>query len=150
MIALPTLLALTGSALTAVAVFTPHRERPSNAAFTLPVFALRAPSLRIPARIATFRLPALRMSALRLPALGTRKVRAGAVTVSPLIAPVTWPSELGVEGASCDATTRVDLVLALIDLDSPWARTILAHASEEETDPAVRAAIASSNQSRVT
>jgi hypothetical protein len=106
-VALPVLLALTGSALAAVAVLAP-RELPP---------------------------PALPLSPLIVPADGAR-----------------WPASIDETFAGAEGPTRAALATALGALATPWARTLLAQALAEESDPAVRAALtgAMSYQSEVT
>ncbi len=67
--------------------------------------------------------------------------RAGAVVpadVSP-----RWPELVEPSAAACDVGARLDLVDALASIRSPWAIGVLHRADDEETDPDVRAAIAS-------
>lgn len=97
---LPTLLALAGVVLLAIAIFAPRRlpvrvERPSEATAA--------------------------------PAAASR----------PEGVP-QWPQLVEPSAADCNATTRLDLVDALIALDSPWAREILLQALTDETDRGVR------------
>jgi hypothetical protein len=56
-------------------------------------------------------------------------------------APPQWPTLVGPSAAACDVDARLDLIDALASIGSPWALDVLHHASDEESDPAVRAAI---------
>jgi hypothetical protein len=92
----PTLLALAGTALMAVAIFMP------------------------------FRVPAVPNDA----------------DVKTAVPP-RWPELVEPSATGCDARARLDLVDALASIHSAWALGVLHRANEDETDPAVRAAIAS-------
>ena len=52
-----------------------------------------------------------------------------------------WTELIDPRAAACDAVARLDMVDALADLDSAWARDVLHRARDQEHDPAVRAAI---------
>jgi hypothetical protein len=53
-----------------------------------------------------------------------------------------WPELVEPSATACDATARLDLVDALASLRSAWAIDVLTRAQDLETDPTVRAAIA--------
>jgi hypothetical protein len=64
-----------------------------------------------------------------------------------------WPALVEASAAACDVPARIDLAEALGALRSTWSESILRQASETESDPGVRLAIAaalSSSQSLVT
>ena len=92
----PTLLALAGTALMAVAIFVPIRS-----------------------------------------AIGDRKL----TKVADRADRPHWPELVEPSAAYCDVAARLDLVDALASIASPWAAGVLRAASDEETDPSVRAAI---------
>ncbi len=52
-----------------------------------------------------------------------------------------WPELVEPSATLCDVAARLDLVDALESIGSPWALDVLRHASEEEPDPVVLAAI---------
>jgi hypothetical protein len=52
-----------------------------------------------------------------------------------------WPELVEPSATACDAHARLDLVDALASLRSPWAMGVLVRARDQETDPAVAAAI---------
>ncbi len=54
-----------------------------------------------------------------------------------------WPQLVEPSATACDVGARLDLVDALASIRSPWALDVLHSAGDEETDPDVRAAIAS-------
>ena len=115
-VGLPTLLALTGTALMAVAIFAPYRLPPPT-----PI----EPVLRATEENAVPPAPEAGISA----------------TIAPASGP-TWPALIEPAARSCDATARLDLIDGLRTIDSPWSREILIAARAEENDPAVRSAIA--------
>ncbi|HEY0615522.1 MAG TPA: hypothetical protein VGC96_12805 [Candidatus Elarobacter sp.] len=53
-----------------------------------------------------------------------------------------WPRLVDPRAAGCDADGRNAIVAVLAELRSPWSREILARALEDESDAAVRDAIA--------
>jgi hypothetical protein len=64
-----------------------------------------------------------------------------------------WPSLVEASAVACDVPARIDLAEGLGALQSAWSDAILRQALESESDPGVRAAIASalsSSQSLVT
>ena len=52
-----------------------------------------------------------------------------------------WPTLIDRRASGCDAAARLDLIEALASLRTPWSEAVLHGALEDETDPAVRAAV---------
>ncbi len=65
------------------------------------------------------------------------------VAAAPVEAVPHWPELVEPSATACDVGARLDLVDALASIRSPWAIGVLHQADDEETDPTVRAAIAS-------
>ena len=72
----------------------------------------------------------------------TRYGAAGFAAGDGVTAP-DWPQLVEPTATACDVHARLDLVDALASIGSPWALGVLLRASEDETNPDVRAAIAS-------
>ncbi len=68
---------------------------------------------------------------------------APAIEAAPVDAAPHWPELVEPSATACDVGARLDLVDALASIRSPWALGVLHRAGDEETDPTVRAAIAS-------
>jgi hypothetical protein len=123
---IPTLLALLGTALMAVAIFAPRR----SAAPAMVSFA--APSPAAAARWA----PASAVELSDSPAFEA------AALAEPAEPELTWPALVDLRAAGCDLSTRLALLDALTSLRGPWADAILARAWAEERDVLVRATLA--------
>jgi hypothetical protein len=52
-----------------------------------------------------------------------------------------WPTLIDRRAVDCDAAARVGLIEALAAVHTPWSEAILRRALDDETDPAVRAAV---------
>jgi hypothetical protein len=50
----------------------------------------------------------------------------------------TWPARIAPQAERCDAATRMAIVDALAQLETPWAEANLRGVLTEETDPAIR------------
>jgi hypothetical protein len=115
----PTLLALLGTVLMAVVIFAP-------AAPTVQ----REPALAPPQAYSP--LPFDALAPLDVPPFSD----------PPRPSTPHWPALVDPSAAACDAAARLALAGALGAVRTPWAAAILGRALAEETDPAVRAAIA--------
>lgn len=121
---IPTLLALLGTALMAVAIFAPKRVAATPAvSFAPPLGAPPVERWTPPLADDPFPMP----EPIVEPRLVER--RPG------------WPQLLDASAVDCDATARLALVDALARLHTPWAEAILTCAEEDEPDELVRAAI---------
>ncbi|MGD1068110.1 MAG: hypothetical protein ABR975_14980 [Vulcanimicrobiaceae bacterium] len=122
MLALPTALALAGTAVAAFAILAPRK---------LPAVPLPAAGFAAPASIAGDSWsPMVDVVAME------------PMVSAPLAEPVAaWPLLVDPAAAGADAVVRGALVDALGTVDAPWARALLERAREDEPDPAVRAAI---------
>lgn len=122
---IPTLLALLGTALMAVAIFAPRRiATPATVAFAAPSRAA----------VATQWAPA---PVPDLPEPSTFEAVA-----EPVADPdPAWPALVDPRAAGCDVATRLSLVDALASLRGPWADAILERAWVEERDVLVRATL---------
>ncbi|MEO7040305.1 MAG: hypothetical protein ABI186_09780 [Candidatus Elarobacter sp.] len=116
---IPTLLALLGAALLAVAIFAPKSTR----AAAPPVAVVVAVD-----RWAT----ALGPAAEDPPAPEPRRTN----EVAP-----SWPERFDPRAAGCDAAARIALIGALAEVRAGWAESLLRSAFGEETDPHVRGAL---------
>jgi hypothetical protein len=112
---IPMLLALLGTALTAVVIFAPSRvPAPATMSFSPPP----AP-------------PAFERWEPHPPEPATASVDAAA-----------WPGLIDRRASGCDAAARRGLVEALASVRTPWSDAILSAALDDEPDPSVRAAVA--------
>ena len=55
--------------------------------------------------------------------------------------PPAWPMLVDRRAVGCDEGARLALVKGLLAVGTPWARAILQRVLDDETDPAVRAAV---------
>lgn len=114
---IPTLLALLGTALMAIAIFAPRRAAP-------------------PATI-SFAPPIATVSPFDLSVSVTSDERGD---VPKKVEP-EWPLLVDPRAAGCDTSTRLALIDALLTVRAPWADSILRKARLEEADGLVRAAL---------
>jgi hypothetical protein len=122
MLALPTALALAGTAVAAFAILAPRKV----AAAPLPTAGFTAP-----ASIGGESWSPMLDLAAREP-----------FAPAPLAAPLAgWPLLVDPAAAGADAAVRGALVDALGTVEGPWARALLERALDDEPDPALRAAI---------
>jgi hypothetical protein len=122
MLALPTALALTGTAITAFAILAPRK---------LPAVPLPAAGLAASATIGGEPWsPMLDLAAME-PVVPPRRAE-------PIAA---WPLLVDPAAAGADAAVRGALLEALGTVERPWARALLERALDDEPDPALRAAI---------
>jgi hypothetical protein len=112
---LPTLLALLGAALMAVAIFVPQKPF---------VRVMARPALIAHATIATWHEAPL-----------------SDTPVQTLDAPLLWPALIDARATHCDAPARAEIVRALGALGEDWCGPILRRALDEETDAGVRLAL---------
>lgn len=161
---LPTLLALVGAALLAIAMFAPKRATlaaatalgpaplgaplgPSpNAAFgPSPTTAFDPSSNAVfgpsPAAVAADRPYRPSTDADCDPIPPPRSPVVSAPVRAASVAAPSWPQLIDPCAAGCDAAARLDLIAALADVHGRWADSILQSASGDESDPAVRAAL---------
>lgn len=128
---IPTLLALLGTALMAVAIFAPRRSAaPARVSFAAPTRAAAArwapaPAVELPES------PAFEAAAVAEP------------DPEPEPEPA-WPALVDPRAAGCDLSARLALIDALTSLRGPWADAILERAWAEERDILLRAPLASS------
>lgn len=114
---LPLLLALSGTALTALAIFAPARIASDD-----PVVSF-APQVAAP-----------------LGRWSSSHVHEAHVPAAQVSEPI-WPELVDASARACDAATRVALVEALATVRAPWADAILHQAQAEESHARVRAAL---------
>jgi hypothetical protein len=119
---MPTLFALLGAALMAIAIFAPRRA----VAGALAGGALQAP------RPAESRGD---MNELPEPWFPDAPIPRAAAPVP------TWHLLVDPRAAACDAAARWELVDALGAVRAPWAEVILVRALDDESDPDVRNAV---------
>ena len=109
---LPTILALLGTVLLALAIFAPPRAAGGPAVSFAPPVAAGPVERTVPAE--PWRPPG-----------------------EP-----SWPALVDPRAAGCDAAARLALVEALLAVRAPWAEAILQRAAAQERDPSVIAALA--------
>jgi hypothetical protein len=114
---LPTLLALLGAALMAVAIFVPQKP--------VTKIAARPPAVVVHNAISTWMEPPLSPPAGLL------------ATVKP----ISWPTLLDSRATDCDIDARREIAQALGALGEHWCAGIIARALDEETDADVRLAL---------
>jgi hypothetical protein len=139
---MPTLFALLGTALMAVAVFAPRRVACSAAA---------APALQVPRFVEVRhdvaegprRVAEMQDEIDVWPSSNARDELTGSVLFGDANAPPvpTWHLLVDPRAAACDAAARWELVDALAAVRAPWAEAILVRALDDESDPDVRNAV---------
>ena len=146
---LPLLLALTGTALTALAIFAPPRAvvapTVSFAPPLAPPFVPPPPLAPTPEGWSPERWAPEHWA----PERSLHETTLHETTLhettphEPEPQPVepAWPELLDASARACDAAARLALVEALAIVDAPWAAAILRRAQAEELDAEVRAAL---------
>jgi hypothetical protein len=125
---IPMLLALLGTALMAVVIFAPSRvPAPPTTSFAPPFAPPRAEHWGAPPAFDAWDSPA----AVDLPWTSIED------SATP-----AWPMLIDRRAEKCDAAARLGLVEALAAVRTPWSEAILRRALDEESDPAVRIAVA--------
>jgi hypothetical protein len=121
---IPSLLALLGTALMAVAIFAP-KKLPARPAVSF------APPLGVP--------PVERWA----PPLADDPLATAQPPGDEIVAPAQarWPALLDARSDACDVDARLALVDALARLGTAWSEAILTCAQEDEPDETVREAI---------
>ncbi len=132
-----TLLALLGTALTAVAIFAPRRAIPQAASSS-------APSVPFSGLVERWRgaaesHPSEEWANTPPPEAVRELIAVPLNSASPPVP--AWPSLVDPRAAGCDAAARWELVDALAAVRAPWAETILVRALDDEPDPDVRNAL---------
>lgn len=134
---LPTILALLGTALLALAIFAPPRAAGG------PIVSFAPPIIAAPLERSPF-------DPFPTAPTGTPPADAFAFDEPVLDEPVldefgpepSWPALVDPRALGCDAAARLGLVEALLAVRAPWADGILRRAADEERDPPVVAALA--------
>jgi nucleotide-binding universal stress UspA family protein len=122
---IPTLLALLGTALMAVAIFAPKKATAAPTVSLAPPFAAPPVERWTPPAAADEPFP------IPEPHVEAREIERDAA----------WPALVDAAADRCDVDARLALVDALAQLGTPWSATILSYAEEDEPDERVRAAI---------
>jgi hypothetical protein len=115
-----TAFALAGTALFAVVIFAPRRERvvpTATVSYAPPHIEGWSPQIEREAYVASYDRPPDE--------------------------PLVWPQLIDASAATADAGTRIDLADALLEIDTEWSRSVLARARAEEHDEDVRARLTS-------